>query len=66
LGDERTVRQYGGIRALPETLLIDRDGRIASQHVGIASKTDYERQIGDLLGVNGESRQNGQQTTELK
>lgn len=49
LGDETTVRQYGGIHALPETLLIDRDGRIAGKHVGITSKTDYEREIGALL-----------------
>jgi peroxiredoxin len=51
LGDELTARQYGGVHALPETLLIDRDGRIAARHVGITSKTGYEREIGELLGV---------------
>jgi peroxiredoxin len=52
LSDEPTVRQYGGLHALPETLLIDREGRIAAKHVGVWSKTDYEREIGVLLGPN--------------
>jgi peroxiredoxin len=51
LGDEATVRQYGGVHALPETLLIDREGRIAAKHVGVSIKTDYERKIGELLGA---------------
>jgi peroxiredoxin len=50
LGDELTVRQYGGVHALPEMLLIDREGRIATRHVGVSSKTDYEREILELLG----------------
>jgi peroxiredoxin len=54
LGDEPIVRQYGGVHALPETLLIDREGRIAAKHVGITSKTDYEREIGELLDSNAD------------
>jgi len=50
LGDEPTIREYGGIHALPETLLIDREGRIAATHIGITSKTEYEREIGQVLG----------------
>lgn len=44
LGDEPTARRYGGISALPETLLIDREGRIVARHVGITNKTEYERE----------------------
>jgi hypothetical protein len=51
LGDEPTARQYGGINALPETLLIDREGRIVAKHVGITNKTDYEREVAELLGL---------------
>lgn len=45
-----TVEQlYGGIDALPTTFLIDRDGRIASTHIGLVGKKDYESDINDLL-----------------
>ncbi len=49
MGDERTARQFGGISALPETLLIDREGRIALQHAGIGSRSEFEREIGQLV-----------------
>lgn len=63
LGDEATARQYGGIQALPETLLIDRDGRIAAKHVGMIDKTDYERKIEELLRANLNSH--SQRTTSV-
>jgi thiol-disulfide isomerase/thioredoxin len=49
LGNQQVARRYGGIAALPETLLIDREGRIAAEHVGLVSKTRYEEEIGELL-----------------
>ena len=54
LADEPTARQYGGVRALPETLLIDREGRIVAKHLGITNKSEYEREVVDLLGPNVE------------
>jgi peroxiredoxin len=49
VGTEETSQQYGGIDALPTTFVIDRDGRIASIHQGLVSKSEYENEIRDLL-----------------
>lgn len=49
LGDEKTGDQYGGVEALPTTFIIDREGRIASIHVGLAGKKDFEDAIEKLL-----------------
>jgi peroxiredoxin len=49
LGDDKTGDQYGGLEALPTTFVIDRYGRIASVHVGLASKKDFSDAIEKLL-----------------
>ncbi len=49
MGDDKTAEQYGGIEALPTTYLIDRNGRIASEHVGLTSKKEFEDAIEQLL-----------------
>jgi len=49
LGDDKTGDQYGGLEALPTTFVIDRSGRIASVHVGLADKKDFEDAIEKLL-----------------
>lgn len=51
LGDDKTGDQYGGLEALPTTFVIDRNGRIASAHVGlpVAGKKDFEDAILQLL-----------------
>jgi peroxiredoxin len=49
LGDDKTGDQYGGLEALPTTFVIDRDGRIAAVHVGLAGKKDFEDAIETLL-----------------
>jgi len=41
--------KYGGVEALPMSFLIDRDGRIASTHVGLVTKKTYEDEIRQLL-----------------
>ncbi|GIU74421.1 MAG: hypothetical protein KatS3mg004_1508 [Bryobacteraceae bacterium] len=41
--------RYGGVEALPMSFLIDRDGRIASTHVGLVTKKTYEDEIRQLL-----------------
>lgn len=40
---------YGGLDSLPTTLLIDRNGRVAATHVGLVSKSTYEKEIRSLL-----------------
>jgi cytochrome c biogenesis protein CcmG/thiol:disulfide interchange protein DsbE len=49
LGDETVADLYGGVSSLPTSFLIDRQGRIASVHVGLVSKSVYEREIQELL-----------------
>lgn len=49
LGDDKTGDQYGGLEALPTTFVIDRNGRIASVHVGLVDKKDFEDAIEKLL-----------------
>src|ERR1700693_901616 len=49
IGNDHTADLYGGIEALPTTVLIDRDGRIASTHVGLAGKQDFQDAIEKLL-----------------
>jgi peroxiredoxin len=50
IGDNRVADLYGGIDSLPSTFLIDREGRIASTHLGLVRKQDYETEIQELIG----------------
>ncbi len=49
LGDDQTAQLYGGVENLPTTFIIDRQGNIASVHLGLVSKSDYENEIQQLL-----------------
>ena len=49
LGNDTTADLYGGIEALPTTFLIDRDGKIAAVHVGLAGKDEFENDIEKIL-----------------
>ena len=49
LGTDMVAQQFGGVEALPTSFVIDREGKIASTHVGLASKRDYENDIQALL-----------------
>jgi RNA polymerase sigma-70 factor (ECF subfamily) len=49
IGDGALAKKYGGVTSLPETFLIDREGRIADRHVGIVGQSDYESEIVQLL-----------------
>ncbi|HYL35673.1 MAG TPA: TlpA disulfide reductase family protein [Bryobacteraceae bacterium] len=50
LGNDMVGDQYGGVESLPTTFLIDRQGRIASTHVGLSGgKDDFKNDILHLL-----------------
>lgn len=49
IGGDEIARLYGGLESLPTTLIIDRDGRIASTHVGLVSKGVYESDVRAIL-----------------
>jgi peroxiredoxin len=51
LGNEEVNMLYGGIEALPTTLVIGRDGKVAFLHAGLIGKDEYEKEIRQLLGV---------------
>jgi peroxiredoxin len=50
VGNDQVAQSFGGIDSLPTTFLIDRDGRIAFAHMGLAGKDTYEKEIRGLLG----------------
>lgn len=49
VGNDEVGNLYGGVESLPTTFLIDRSGRIASTHVGLVGKDDYQDEILHLL-----------------
>jgi cytochrome c biogenesis protein CcmG/thiol:disulfide interchange protein DsbE len=57
LGNDQTGDLYGGIEALPTAFLIDREGRVAIEHVGLSSRREFEDGIENLLeAVAGDKR----------
>jgi peroxiredoxin len=48
-GNDSIAQLYGGVDALPTTFLIDRDGKIAATHAGLAAKDDFEDGIKKLV-----------------
>lgn len=49
VGDDRISGLFGGLKAVPTTLLIDRQGRVAATHIGLCQKNEYEGDITALL-----------------
>ena len=49
IGNDSTAQLYGGVDALPTTFLIDRGGKIAAVHVGLADRRDFEDGVEQLL-----------------
>jgi peroxiredoxin len=48
MGDDEMSKVYG-VDAMPLTLLIDREGKIAASHTGLVDKSDFEREVRTLL-----------------
>ncbi len=49
IGSEVVSQQFGEIEALPTSFVLDREGRIASNHIGLVDKVDYQNEIVKLL-----------------
>jgi len=47
---EEVDQLYGGVNSLPTTFVLDREGRVATSHVGLISKNTYRQEILTLLG----------------
>ncbi len=50
LGNEKVVKDYGGVNAIPTSFVIDQKGFIIDSHVGLVPKSVYEDKIKMLLG----------------
>jgi peroxiredoxin len=59
MGSDSVAQQFGGVEALPTTFLIDREGRIASVHIGLSGKRDFEDGIQELLQTPGAGNASG-------
>lgn len=53
MGNDATAQAYGGVDALPTTFLIDRAGKIAAVHVGLASRKEFVDGVEQLLQAPG-------------
>jgi peroxiredoxin len=51
LKDEGVADAYGGLRFLPQTFFIGRDGNIVKHTVGVRGKEDFENDIRQALGT---------------
>jgi peroxiredoxin len=49
IGNDQVSQLFGSIDSLPTTIVIDREGRIASMHVGLVAKATYQKEIEKLL-----------------
>jgi cytochrome c biogenesis protein CcmG/thiol:disulfide interchange protein DsbE len=48
LGNDTIARRYG-IAAMPDTFLIDRNGKVAAKYAGVVNRTDIEKNIKAML-----------------
>jgi peroxiredoxin len=51
MGSNSVSDSYGGLRFLPQTFFIDRDGRIERHTIGLTSRSDLEDDIKRLLNL---------------
>ena len=51
IGNDDLSKAYGTIDTLPETFIIDRQGRIAAEFSGMVSRMDYEKDLLALLNA---------------
>ncbi|HYP15414.1 MAG TPA: TlpA disulfide reductase family protein, partial [Bryobacteraceae bacterium] len=49
LGTDSVAQLYGGVDNLPTSFILDPEGKIASTHIGLVSKSVYENEIQSLL-----------------
>ncbi len=50
--NQEVVEKYRGIKSIPTTFVIDRDGNIAKKYVGFKSKEVFEAEVKKLLAQN--------------
>ncbi len=51
LGNVDVTQSYGGIRAIPATFIIDKDGNIREKYIGYQSRATFEEAVKRLLEI---------------
>ncbi len=49
MGDEKVQQDFGGMDAIPMTFVIDRQGNIVKEHLGLTEEGEFEAEIKPLL-----------------
>ena len=49
MGDNDVANAYGGIRAIPTTIIIDRNGKIVDRVVGFLDRQKFEDEIREIM-----------------
>jgi cytochrome c biogenesis protein CcmG/thiol:disulfide interchange protein DsbE len=49
IGDSKIASDYGGIRAIPTTFIVNKQGNVVDGHLGLLQKTQLEKMIKKLL-----------------
>ncbi len=53
IGNEQVTVTYGGIRGIPTTFLIDRQGRIVNKYIGYTDEATFSQEVENLLAQKG-------------
>ena len=53
VGSEDTMKQFGGVNALPTSFLVDREGKIKEKLQGVLPEAELERMVLQVLGPTG-------------
>ncbi len=48
-GDEKVVAAYGGIEGIPTAFIVDKEGNVVDQHVGLVPIETYVNKIKELI-----------------
>lgn len=51
LGNAAVARSYGGLKSLPQTLFLDREGRIVASHGSLLKEADLRKLVESLLAA---------------
>jgi cytochrome c biogenesis protein CcmG/thiol:disulfide interchange protein DsbE len=49
VGDDKLADKFGGVLGLPINIVIDREGRIHSRHLGATDVSVFDQEVSDLL-----------------
>jgi len=51
IGNDSVTQDYGGIRAIPTTFIIDKKGDIREKYIGYQSRATFEKAVKNLLEI---------------